>query len=189
MSELVYAYLKLAPWDPEGLDDSVEGKALLTAIAEYFPEHDDSYIDNGYRIIELVDHEASDGTSEFVKDLHIIDLLAPLDVWCQMGDDGGFEWNSHKSIVTPEGLVFDWLADIDGGPILSREQYNSIFNAGGSDAIDLYWDITSRSLGEWIDSAPLQRGVSPAQDAVYQVLFHRYETASSESVSIVPKVH
>lgn len=188
MSELVHAYLKVAPWDPEGLEESVEGKAFLTAIDGYFPEYDDSYTDNGYNIIEMIDHEANYGTFSFIDDLKILDLLAPLGLWCQMGDDGGSEWDVHKSIITPDGVVFDWLVDIDGRPLLSREQHNCIFTAGGSDAIDLYWDITSRSLGEWVDSAPLEHGVSPAQDVVYKVLFRPYETASSESVSVEQKV-
>ena len=189
MSELVYAYVKLAPWNPEELKESAEGKTLLKAIDDYFPEYDNSYTDNGYNIIELIDHEAYYGTSEVFNTIKIPDLLAPLDLWCQMGDDGGSEWNPHKTIITPDGVVFDWLVDIDGRPLLNRGLYEILFNAGGNDAIDLYWDITSRSLGEWVDSAPLQPGVSLTQDAVYKVVFAPYGTVNSGSVSVEQTVH
>lgn len=188
MSEFVYAYVKLAPWNPEELQESAEGQALLAAINDYFSEFDNSYTDNGYNIIELIDHKANYGTSAFINDLKIIDLLAPLDLWCQMGDDGGSEWNPLKTIITPDGVVFNWLVDIDGRPVLNRGLYEILSNAGGSDAIDLYWNITSRSLGQWVDAAPLQHGVSPAQDAVYKALFRPYDSENSESVSVEQEV-
>jgi HEAT repeat protein len=81
-------------------------------------------------------------------------------------DDGGPDWKQSCWVYTPDGLLFKF----------SQEQVQQSHNlyerlrSAGSDALDAYQAITSRSLGEWVTAEPLRLGISATQDIVYKAL-------------------
>ena len=183
MSDEVYAELLLAPWNPEELASTKDGQALLDAINDWPFNETEEYSDHGTPMIRLEDYNASNGINAFIEDLGIITLLQPLTLWCELYEAGTADWDPSRSVLTPDGLLFKCpMSGIDRDPLLSRWHYNQI-RGKGADVIDVYFDITSRSLGQWITGEPLRLGASSAQDAVYKTLINPMYELQSPSMS------
>lgn len=176
MSADVYAELIIGPWNPEKLASTEAGQKLLDAIDEYGFGDTKEYYSVGVPVVQLDDWDPDRNVDSLLYEFELIELLSPLSLWCEMSDS-----DLSCSVLTPEGLIFRFPS-IYSGPVLPRDLYNELL-PHGTDALTFYYDITSRSLGEWITSEPLRLGVSPAQDVIYKALVDVSSEVESSSVT------
>lgn len=153
MGNRVYAEFIVAPWQPESLKRSEEGRNLLDALKNYgfsdeYEEYDEEH---GIPVKCFIDHEANYGSAAFVEN-GLVRLAQEAGVWVKIWDSGdGIEWGPDMEIYAPNGNSWEWATDVDREPMFSARQIEGLLLEDPSgDLLRKHIALAQRSLSQWI---------------------------------------
>lgn len=160
MSELVSAWIEIAPFDRKTLEASDDGHRLLSALDEHFEFIKEAVVD-GVPVFRGETGQANYGTDAFIEDIY--PLVNKLSLCCVASDEGSYDWDAHRDVHLPDGSHYYFPAKRDGEAVMTYNAWHER-SSGSDETVEEYWANATRDVAHWV--LKLQETVQPASSPV-----------------------